>query len=98
MEDDVVALVALHMRSLGFFPSKIDTSVWDASLSKDGLYSEHWLLSYEAKVQDWLPSKRRSNYVAADDFFAVLERNDVRFYDTQVTAVPVTAGVYSDAE
>ena len=46
------------------------------------LYSENWLLAYEALVKGWLPSVDGSSYVSADPFFNTLAENGVEFYDT----------------
>jgi hypothetical protein len=46
------------------------------------LYTENWLLAYEALEKGWLPSADGSNYVANDDFFGVLSVFNVNFYDT----------------
>ena len=55
MDDDIVAMVALHANSLGLLAG-LDTSRWRPHMSRAGLYEEHWLLAYEALHHGWLPS------------------------------------------
>ncbi len=80
VDDDIVALVALDLESEGLFPPT-NSSLWKSRMTADGLYSDHWLLAYEALVKGWLPSKDGADYVAADPFFSILQAADVEFYD-----------------
>ena len=80
VDDDIVALVALDMREQGFLPA-FTPSLWASRMTADDLYSEHWLLAYEAYVQHWLPSIDGTDYVAGDPFFEILHDGDVGFYN-----------------
>lgn len=80
VDDSIVALLALSLRGVGLAGS-LDTSLWAAQMQPDRLYSEHWLLAYEAYIKGWLPSVSGSDYVAADEFFGILSRSGVEFYD-----------------
>lgn len=82
MDDSIVALTALHANDLGLIPSGLDTKLWETYMNEDGLYSSQWLLAYEAAIQGWLPSRAKTNYVAKDANFSILESNRVKFYDT----------------
>jgi hypothetical protein len=82
VHDDIVALVALDMQAEGLLP-KFDSPLWKSRMKADHLYSEHWLLSYEAYVQGWLPSVGGKNYVVADPFFSMLAKAGVRFYNAE---------------
>jgi hypothetical protein len=62
--------------------------LWESRMSPDGLYSEHWLLAFEALRKGWLPSLNGNNYIAADPFFSILENNNVEFYDPLGGVVP----------
>lgn len=44
------------------------------------LYGEHWLLSYEARVRNWLGTVGGSDHVAADPAFNFLNTARFRFY------------------
>lgn len=80
MDDDLVALIALDLRSRGLLDLTA-TPLWNSFMSHSHLDSEHWLLSYEALVQGWLPSSDGSDYVGVHPFFSILKSHNVRFYD-----------------
>jgi len=89
IEDDFVALLALHAESQGLFPAGLDHSHWEALTDYDAvLKGPHWLLAYEGSVRNWLdaPTKR----IGKDPFFKVLRRRRVRFYDTDPKRNPFT--------
>lgn len=83
VNDDVVALVSLDMMANGFLP-QVTTPLWDAYLNAEALYSDHWLLAYEAYEQGW---RRLGNndYIATDPHgcFQILRKSGVRFYDPE---------------
>lgn len=91
MDDDIVALVALHAQSLGHLPG-LDTGRWLPHMSRTGLYEEHWLLAYEALHHGWLPSTTSRDYTRGDSLFGALRRNNVCFYDAtaRLTAPAIT--------
>src|ERR1035441_7499488 len=80
MDDDLVALVSLDLcaRNLLALPT---TTLWNSYMNGQHLYSEHWLLCYEALEQGWLTSSDGTDYVGNDSFFSILRSNYVRFYD-----------------
>ena len=80
VDDDIVALVALDMAQEGLMPS-LNSSLWKSRMTSENLYSEHWLLAYEAFVKNWLPSDDGTNYVDADPFFSILSKGNVGFYN-----------------
>jgi len=63
-------------------------------MTSDGLEGEQWLLSYEANVKGWLPSRGGGDHVAQHSAFAYLKRLGVSFYDPQrvVVGTPASAG------
>jgi hypothetical protein len=81
LDDPVVAIIALDLRENGFVID-IDTSKWNSSMTGEDLYSGSWLLAYEARVRDWLPSKNGDDYISADPFFSDIHAFNVHFYDT----------------
>jgi hypothetical protein len=81
LDDPVVAIVALDLRDNGFVMN-LDTSRWNNSMTGDDLYSQSWLLAYEAGIRNWLPSKNGDDYIAADPFFSDIQRLGVYFYDS----------------
>ena len=67
-------------------------------MTANALYSEHWLLAYEARVQEWLPSVSGVDYVARDSYFSILADHQVRFFDTSDDVeVPEDSG-YEDED
>lgn len=92
MDDSVVALLSLDAKQQGLFNPGLNTSNWEQYMTREGLYEEHWLLSYEANVKGWLPSLTGKDYVSEDKFFGVLKKNDVEFYDpTKAAKIMPTA-------
>ncbi len=94
MDDDIVALAALDLRSRNLLPFS-SCPLWQSRMGSASLYSEHWLLSYEASVQQWLPGNKGLDHVAMDSFFSILQKNNVRFYDPTGTA-SMTATLYGE--
>lgn len=86
VDDPVVALLALHLRNDGLADA-LNSELWGQHMTADHLYSENWLVAYEAYRKGWLPSAGGGNYIGRDDFFGVLANHDVEFYDTS-TAKP----------
>ena len=83
MDDDVVALVALNLEQEGYLPTPAnDFALWRTFMNAGALYSDHWLLAYEAFVQGWLPSGDGKDYVKSDPYFSILQQAHVRFFDT----------------
>jgi hypothetical protein len=54
--DPVVALLALDCERHGLVSKPLDKTLWSLHMTPDALYDEHWLLSYEANIKNWLPS------------------------------------------
>ncbi len=79
MQDAFVAISALHAQKRGL-ADDIDHSVWQASMTTDGLDGDLWLLSYEARVRGWLGSVGGGNHIASHPVFSYLERKKIRFY------------------
>lgn len=79
MEDDVVALLALHANAKGLFPQgALTATAWSLLLAQPGvLESEHWLLAYEANQKGWLVTPAVTKHQA----FAGLAKANVSFYD-----------------
>jgi hypothetical protein len=84
VDDDIVALVALDLVEQGLLP-RVNSRLWSSRIRKESLYSEHWLLAYEAYAQDWLPSVDGSNILNDDPFFSMLYGGGVKFYDVGET-------------
>lgn len=66
INNSVVALVALDLHHSGLLPAGATFTLWESQMVADSLYSENWLLAYEAYIKNWLP--KPTNYVETDDF------------------------------
>ena len=83
MDDDFVALVALDCNNSGLIPGGgLDTARWQTHMTREGLYSEHWLLSYEANIRGWLASASLPDHAQRDPNFRLLKSSGVSFYDS----------------
>ena len=85
MEDPVVALLALDCNSRGLISASLDCSAWQSELGDDALYSEQWLLSYEATIKEWLPASTDPPSIERDENFTFLKELGVSFYDPNKT-------------
>jgi hypothetical protein len=95
MDDDIVALVALDLREAGLFPN-LPMPRWRKLMSARNLYTEHWLLAYEAFQHGWLSSK--TDYIDADPTFSTLRKHGVLFYDSGITQLPPSATGYEEED
>jgi hypothetical protein len=80
IDDSIVALLSLDLKQAGLADG-VDPVLWAPHMTPGHLYSENWLIAYEALRKGWLPAVDGSDYVAADDFFGLLSHYDVEFYD-----------------
>jgi hypothetical protein len=78
-DNAVVAVMALNAVSRGLV-ANLDTTVWQAHITTNDLRSEHWLLSYEASIHNWLPSVGGIDHIASNQTFNFLRTEGVRFY------------------
>jgi hypothetical protein len=80
VEDDSVALVALHAMEVGLM-SPDPNLVWRSWLNKEPLNLEHWLAAYEFAIKGWVLPEGGEDYVGGHAFFSVLRDKSVSFYD-----------------
>ena len=48
---------------------------------------DKWLLTYEAITKGWLP-KPKKNPIKLNEYFSVLEKNKIQFYDETKSLIP----------
>ncbi|HEV2419138.1 MAG TPA: RNA-directed DNA polymerase [Terriglobia bacterium] len=84
VDDSIVALLSLDLYQAGLADG-VDTTLWEQHMTSEHLYTENWLLAYEAPRKGWSPLVGPDNYVTDDDFFGPLWRHGVEFYDTSTT-------------
>ena len=92
VDDDIVALIALDLVEQGFLQTS-KLSLWRSHMNAVNLYEDHWLLAYEGHEHGW--SNAKSDYVASDTFFSILQKHGVRFYGDNL-APTVSYYGYSD--
>jgi hypothetical protein len=85
LEDDVVALLALHGHQIGLLPG-LDKGPWTKHMTASELRGEHWLLAYEGLMKGWLPSFDGSDYLSSDPCFGWMKDARVSFYDPNTAA------------
>jgi hypothetical protein len=80
MEDDIVALLALHANAKGLFPQgALTATAWSALVAQPNvLESEHWLLAYEANQKGWLSTPAVKKHQA----FGSMAKANVSFYNS----------------
>ena len=78
LDDDCIALQALHMSSLGLLPKGFTTSHISKTLKNVELDREHWLIGYEAVRQGFLNDSEQA--VNANPLFSDFLKNKVSFY------------------
>jgi len=79
VDDPLVALMALFLNEIKLLDGELDTSIWKKHMISEELYSNYWILAYEAYVRKWLPSKSGKNYISNRPFFNMLKENNIRF-------------------
>jgi len=77
--NSVIAILALDAQRRGLIQN-LDTTRWAGRMTANDLREEEWLLSYEANVQNWLPSVGVPDHVGADVEFGFLKQHNIRFY------------------
>lgn len=98
MDDPFVALMMLGLEDEGR-ASDLDKKRWRSSMTPENLYTEYWVLAYEAAHRGWLDAID-GHYLSDDDFFGPLSDLDVCFYerpsDSGVNYVnlPTPSGLY----
>jgi len=97
VDDDIVALVALELRENGLLPTPDNQfALWSGYMTAEHLYSDHWLLAYEAFEQGWLPALNNTDYTVVDPYFQILKKHSVRFYDTSAEVEAPDSGYNDD--
>ena len=82
MDDPIVAVLALDARSKGLIHQGLDVTGWAFSMTGQDLWEPHWLLSYEANVKNWLPTRDLTDHVTADQYFGLMKAKRVSFYSS----------------
>ena len=68
--------------------------LWKSYMGPDHLYSEHWLLAYDARVHDWLPSLVTEDYISNDPYFKIL--SDYSHHQAYTSSLRIAIGCRSN--
>ncbi|MCS3895145.1 hypothetical protein M2171_004278 [Bradyrhizobium japonicum USDA 38] len=80
IENAFVALLTVCLDARGLVKGAIDRTLWDQSLTTDGLRSPMWLYAYEAVTQSFLPGIA-DDFIVQDSYFTLLRAKRVQFLD-----------------
>ena len=83
MNDSVVAILLLDARAKRLISPTLQFGNYESLMTEKDLREEQWLLSYEANVKKWLPSKGTPDHVKLDPCFRYLKSHSVEFYDAK---------------
>lgn len=87
MHSSVCALLLLDLHHQGKLGKAPRMTYWKTFENKDSLYSEMWLLSYEAGIRAW--GGFGDSHIDADPHFIALKSANVRFYSATAKLAPV---------
>ncbi len=82
--DPVIAVLALHAKSLGLIKKSVTFPIWGSLMRKSSLHGPEWLLAYEADLKGWLPSAEKPNHVDSDPRFSLLKNANVSFFNAEI--------------
>lgn len=86
MHSSVCALLLLDLSHSGNLPKAPRTTYWKTFETRDALYGELWLLSYEAAIRRW--GGFSDAHVRADPYYEILRQTNVHFYDSAIPLTP----------
>lgn len=80
IENSFVAFLIVCLDARGLVQGSVDRTLWDRSLTPDGLRSPMWLYAYEAVTQGFLPGVS-DGFIVQDPYFSLLRAKRVQFSD-----------------
>jgi hypothetical protein len=89
IENDICAILALHMRQRRLVGNSRELSSWLGSVTSEDLLGSHWLLIYEAASHDNWAIEGAKAAVDGDPFFSTMREAGVSFYTTVARNRPV---------
>jgi hypothetical protein len=89
-EDGAAAILISDASRLGLIRGKIDRSLWNRSLSADGLRSPMWLHTYESALKG-LNGTTSVAHVTGDPYFGPIFGSQVEFYRSGSSHLSVNA-------
>ncbi|SAL22557.1 Reverse transcriptase (RNA-dependent DNA polymerase) [Caballeronia peredens] len=88
IENDICAILALHMRQRRLAGSSKEVAAWLGSISSSDLLSNHWLLIYESSLRDSWSIPGAKSAVDGDPLFSRMRDKGVSFYETRARNRP----------
>ncbi|MNC55729.1 hypothetical protein D3C75_1052760 [compost metagenome] len=88
MSSSACALIVLDLFNSGIIKTNIRSEYLRQFSNTGALYSEGWLLSYEAGKRLWLKNKDKK-YIEDDHFFGTLLKLDISFYSDSKLCRPI---------
>jgi hypothetical protein len=82
VEDGAIAILISDAKRLGLVQGRIDQSLWNQSLTADGLRSSMWLYAYESTLKN-LNSTTSKLHVINDPYFGPLLALNIEFYRSE---------------
>ncbi len=79
VDDPLIALMILYLEEVGFIDTDVDHNLWKRHMLSDELYTDKWIMVYEAYVRGWMPSVSGKDYIENKHFFRLLRKHDIRF-------------------
>jgi len=87
--NDVVSIIiALDLKQMGLINSTISIENLELELNSDSLMDNKWLLTYESCILG-LVNHREIDLLAKNEYFNLLRKKAVGFYDSSKTLIPV---------
>uniref|UniRef100_A0A973WJX4 RNA-directed DNA polymerase n=2 Tax=Bradyrhizobium quebecense TaxID=2748629 RepID=A0A973WJX4_9BRAD len=94
VENAFIALLVVCLDARGLVRGDVDRSLWDESLTGDGLRSSMWLYAYEAVTQGFIPGVD-DGFITRDSYFSPLRSKRVQFLDIRRGYNSITATLRS---
>jgi len=79
IDDPLVALMILYLEEVGFIKIDVDHEIWQSHMRSEDLYTDKWIMIYEAYVRNWLKFIEEGDSIQKNQFFNLLKENGVRF-------------------
>lgn len=88
MSSSICVLIVLDLFNSKIIKNNIHEDYLKQFNNKESLYSESWLLAYEAGKRLWLKNEDHK-FITDDNFFGPLLKNEVSFYDSSRLCKPI---------
>lgn len=80
VNNSLILITLLELNNKELIEDEIDISTLKKYMKKEELYTENWILVYEAYRKGWLDSENGKDYISQDIFFSILSNKNISFY------------------